>query len=206
MRRGERGGLSDAEWERVGAFLPVSNDRRGRWRDHQQVTDGILRQVRTGGSGVTCPNGSGLERRLRAPPAAVSAPGNVAAAGPRCGRRGGRDRLGHLGGLHHEVGTPARSRRPRSSYPRGRGGRTPGRDFAAQPGRPPVAAATRGTGRTRRSADTARRTPTLHRPIALASRSKPHRSSTRRADGVADGLEGCADRSAQFGHVPSPKP
>lgn len=29
-------------------FLPVSNGRCGRWRDHRQVIDGILHRVRTG--------------------------------------------------------------------------------------------------------------------------------------------------------------
>ncbi|MFD5764400.1 IS5 family transposase [Streptomyces sp. NPDC127049] len=48
MGRGERGDLSDAEWERLRPFLPVSNGRRGRWRDHRQVIDGILHRVRTG--------------------------------------------------------------------------------------------------------------------------------------------------------------
>ncbi|RKE05030.1 transposase [Streptomyces sp. TLI_171] len=48
MGRGERGGLSDAEWERLRPFLPVSNGRGGRWRDHRQVIDGILHRVRTG--------------------------------------------------------------------------------------------------------------------------------------------------------------
>ncbi|MER5634387.1 IS5 family transposase [Streptomyces nitrosporeus] len=44
----ERGDLSDAEWERLRPFLPVSNGRCGRWRDHRQVIDGILHRVRTG--------------------------------------------------------------------------------------------------------------------------------------------------------------
>ncbi|QES51939.1 hypothetical protein DEJ50_32995 [Streptomyces venezuelae] len=35
--------LTDAEWERLRPFLPVSNRRCGRWRDHRQVIDGILR-------------------------------------------------------------------------------------------------------------------------------------------------------------------
>src|SRR4051812_45047500 len=48
MGRGERGDLSDAEWERLRPFLPVSNGRCGRWRDHRQVIDGILHRVRTG--------------------------------------------------------------------------------------------------------------------------------------------------------------
>lgn len=43
-----RGDLSDAEWERLRPFLPVSNGRCGRWRNHRQVIDGILHRVRTG--------------------------------------------------------------------------------------------------------------------------------------------------------------
>ncbi|WP_442806220.1 IS5 family transposase [Streptomyces sp. NBC_01317] len=43
-----RGELSDAEWERLRPFLPVSNGRCGRWRDHRQVIYGILHRVRTG--------------------------------------------------------------------------------------------------------------------------------------------------------------
>nr|WP_233414814.1 IS5 family transposase [Streptomyces sp. N35] len=43
-----RGDLSDTEWERLRPFLPVSNGRCGRWRDHRQVIDGILHRVRTG--------------------------------------------------------------------------------------------------------------------------------------------------------------
>ncbi|OKJ66548.1 transposase [Streptomyces sp. CB02460] len=45
MRRGD---LTDAAWERLRPFLPVSNGRCGRWRDHRQVIDGILHRVRTG--------------------------------------------------------------------------------------------------------------------------------------------------------------
>lgn len=43
-----RGDLTDAEWERLRPFLPVSNGRCGRWRDHRQVIDGILHRVRSG--------------------------------------------------------------------------------------------------------------------------------------------------------------
>jgi transposase len=43
-----RGDLTDAEWERLRPFLPVSNGRCGRWRDHRQVIDGILHRIRTG--------------------------------------------------------------------------------------------------------------------------------------------------------------
>ena len=48
MGGNRRGQLSDAEWERLRPFLPVSNGRCGRWRDHRQVIDGILHRVRTG--------------------------------------------------------------------------------------------------------------------------------------------------------------
>ncbi|MFJ1693379.1 MULTISPECIES: transposase [Streptomyces] len=43
-----RGDLTDAEGERQRPFLPISNRRCGRWRDHRQVIDGILHRVRTG--------------------------------------------------------------------------------------------------------------------------------------------------------------
>ncbi|MFI1840158.1 IS5 family transposase [Streptomyces olivaceoviridis] len=43
-----RGALTGAEWERLRPFLPVSNRRCGRWREHRQVIDGILHRVRTG--------------------------------------------------------------------------------------------------------------------------------------------------------------
>lgn len=43
-----RGDLSDAEWERLRPFLPVSIGRCGWWRDHRQVIDEILHRVRTG--------------------------------------------------------------------------------------------------------------------------------------------------------------
>ncbi|MFI6207649.1 IS5 family transposase [Streptomyces sp. NPDC051041] len=43
-----RGDPTGAEWERLRPFLPVSNGRCGRWRNHRQVIDGILRRVRTG--------------------------------------------------------------------------------------------------------------------------------------------------------------
>lgn len=43
-----RGDLSEEEWERLEPFLPVSNGRCGRWRDHRQVINGILHRERTG--------------------------------------------------------------------------------------------------------------------------------------------------------------
>ncbi|MFV8128926.1 transposase [Streptomyces syringium] len=40
--------MSDAEWERLRPFLPVSTRRCGGRRDHRQVIDGILHRLRTG--------------------------------------------------------------------------------------------------------------------------------------------------------------
>lgn len=51
-----RGDLTDAEWERLRPFLPVSKRRCGRWRDHRQVIDGILHRVRTGGHWCDLPD------------------------------------------------------------------------------------------------------------------------------------------------------
>jgi transposase len=48
MNMETRGDLSDKEWERLQPFLPVSDGRCGRWRDHRQVIDGILHRGRTG--------------------------------------------------------------------------------------------------------------------------------------------------------------
>ena len=42
-----RGDLTDEEWERLVPFLPISNGRCGRWRDHRQVINGILFRTRT---------------------------------------------------------------------------------------------------------------------------------------------------------------
>ncbi|MEU0631503.1 IS5 family transposase [Streptomyces sp. NPDC005989] len=40
--------LTNAQWERLEPFLPMSNGRCGRWRDHRQVVNGLLFQMRTG--------------------------------------------------------------------------------------------------------------------------------------------------------------
>ncbi|MEU2632637.1 transposase, partial [Kitasatospora sp. NPDC007106] len=40
--------MTGPQWERLEPLLPVRNRRRGRWRDHRQVIDGVLYRVRTG--------------------------------------------------------------------------------------------------------------------------------------------------------------
>ncbi|MEV5341180.1 IS5 family transposase [Streptomyces sp. NPDC052676] len=44
MRRSD---LAEAEWARIEPFLPGSDGRCDRWRNHRQVIDGILYRVRT---------------------------------------------------------------------------------------------------------------------------------------------------------------
>ncbi|MFD8802279.1 IS5 family transposase [Streptomyces atroolivaceus] len=141
----ERGDPSDAEWERLRPFLPVSNGRCGRWRDHRQVIDGILHRVRTGVHRRDLPERFGPWKTVYVRHRLWSADGTwgtAAAAGSGRGRRGRGDRLGHLGGLHHRARAPARGRRPHRSFTgscRLKGGRvvgTPGRDSVAEPRRP----------------------------------------------------------------------
>jgi transposase len=44
-----RGELTDRAWARIEPLLPAQSGRRGgRWRDHRQVINGILWQLRTG--------------------------------------------------------------------------------------------------------------------------------------------------------------
>jgi transposase len=41
--------LTDDEWERLAALLPSTRpQRRGRWRDHHQILNGILFRTRSG--------------------------------------------------------------------------------------------------------------------------------------------------------------
>ncbi len=112
------GDLSDAEWERLRPFLPVSNGRCGRWRDHRQVIDGILHRVRSGVQWCDLPERFGpwkivYERhRLWS---ADGAWGCLLQQGSGRGRRRRRDRLGYFGRLHHRAGAAVcggRSHRP----------------------------------------------------------------------------------------------
>ncbi|AZQ39965.1 transposase [Streptomyces cyaneochromogenes] len=67
---GDRGDLTDAQWERLEPLLPVSNGRCGRWRDHRQVVNGVLYRIRTGVHWRDLPERNGpwevLLRRIQA--------------------------------------------------------------------------------------------------------------------------------------------
>ncbi|WP_228901976.1 transposase [Streptomyces sp. DH1] len=43
-----RGDLTGSEWAVLEPLLPRSNNRCGRWRDHRQVINGIIRRLSTG--------------------------------------------------------------------------------------------------------------------------------------------------------------
>ncbi|MGW0777469.1 transposase [Streptomyces sp. NPDC002835] len=84
MGRGERGDQSDAEWERLRPFLPVSNGWCGRWRGHRQVIDGILPRVRTGAQWCDLPERFGTSSGAQVESAAIA---EVATPPPRAVER-----------------------------------------------------------------------------------------------------------------------
>ncbi|WSX65330.1 IS5 family transposase [Streptomyces sp. NBC_01411] len=151
MGRGERGDPSDAEWERIRPFLPVSNGRCGRWRDHRQVIDGILHRVRSGVWWRDLPErfgpwetvyerhrlwsaGGTRGRLLQWAQAAADAAGqidwNIAVDSTVVRAHQ------HAAGAHH----------PTARAKGGQGDRTPGRDSMAEPGRPAGGGGERGQG------------------------------------------------------------
>ncbi|MFF3149885.1 IS5 family transposase [Streptomyces sp. NPDC057927] len=148
-----RGDLTDAEWERLRPFLPVSNGRCGRWRDHRQVINGILHRVRTGVQWRDLPerfgpwktvyerhrlwSGDGTwEGLLRRVQAAADAAGeidwdiSVDSTIVRAHQ--------HAAGAHRS----ATSTRRKGGRRRG----TPGRDTVAEPRRPPGGGGAGGEG------------------------------------------------------------
>ncbi|MGP4012526.1 IS5 family transposase [Streptomyces sp. 4N124] len=148
-----RGDLTDAEWERLRPFLPVSNGRCGRWRNHRQVINGIMHRVRTGVQWRDLPNNSGRGRRSTSDTVCGRAtePGNVCSNRSRARLTRRVRSTGHLGGLHHRARASARGRRPHRSaagtrLEGGRSGRTPGRDAMAEPRRPPGGGGAGGEG------------------------------------------------------------
>ncbi|WP_443074101.1 IS5 family transposase [Streptomyces sp. NBC_01456] len=155
-----RGALSDAEWERLRPFLPVSNGRCGRWRAHRQVIDGILRRVRTGVQWRDLPERFGPWKTVYERPRLWSADGTrerllqqVQAAADAAGET---DWDISVDSTNHCPRASACGRRPhRSASGRGiKGGRrggTPGRDAAAEPRRPlgGNSAGSEGLGRSR---------------------------------------------------------
>ncbi|WP_405437122.1 IS5 family transposase [Streptomyces avidinii] len=148
-----RGDLSDAEWERLRPFLPVSNRRCGRWRDHRQVIDGILHRVRTGVQWRDLPERFGPWKTVYERHRLWSADGTwerllqqVQAAADAAGAIDWDISVDSTIVRAHQHAAGAR--RP-TACPRLKGGRSPrtsGRKRVAEPARPPGGGGAGGEG------------------------------------------------------------
>ncbi|WP_389862979.1 IS5 family transposase [Streptomyces sp. NPDC058305] len=147
-----RGDLSDAEWERLRPFLPVSNRRCGRWRDHRQVIDGILHRVRTGVHWRDLPerfgpwktyerhrlwSGDGTWERLLQ---------QIQAAADALDEIDWDISVDSTIVRAHQHAAGARRPAVGPRVKRGRSARTPGRDTVAEPRRPPGGGGAGGEG------------------------------------------------------------
>ncbi|WP_405715526.1 IS5 family transposase [Streptomyces xanthophaeus] len=154
-----RGDLSDAEWERLRPFLPVSSGRCGRWRDHRQVIDGILHRVRTGVQWRDLPERFGPWKTVYERHRLWSADGTwerllqqVQAEADAAGEIDWNISVDSTIVRAHQHAAGARTDPPPApSSKGGRAGRTPGRDTSAEPARPPGGggAGSEGLGRSR---------------------------------------------------------
>ncbi|MGG2463956.1 IS5 family transposase [Streptomyces sp. RGM 3693] len=148
-----RGDLSDEEWERLRPFLPVSNRRCGRWRDHRQVIGGILYRVRTGVQWRDLPERFGPWKTVYERHRLWSADGTweqllqqVQAAADAAGEIDWDISVDSTIVRAHQHA----ARTHRSAVgPRVKGGRTagtPGRNHVAEPARPPGGGGAGGEG------------------------------------------------------------
>ncbi|WP_436850537.1 IS5 family transposase [Streptomyces griseoloalbus] len=139
-----RGDLTDAEWERLRPFLPVSNGRCGRWRDHRQVIDGILHRVRTGVQWRDLPERFGPWKTVYERHRLWSADGtwerllqHVQAAADAAGEIDWDISVDSTIVRVHQHAAGARNRTAVGTRVKGgRRGRTPGRNTVAEPARP----------------------------------------------------------------------
>ncbi|WP_413787973.1 IS5 family transposase [Streptomyces murinus] len=154
-----RGDLSDAEWERLRLFLPVSNKRCGRWRDHRQVIDGILHRVRTGVQWRDLPERFGPWKTVYERHRQWSADGTwerllqqVQAEADAAGELERDISVDSTIVRAHQHAAGARNRSAANYLLKGgRASRTPGRDAVAESRRPPGGggAGSEGLGRSR---------------------------------------------------------
>ncbi|MFD7704346.1 IS5 family transposase [Streptomyces caelestis] len=148
-----RGDLTDAEQKRLRPFLPVSNGRCGRWRDHRQVIDGILHRVRTGVQWRDLPERFGPWKTVYERHRLWSADGTwerllqqVQAAADAAGEIDWDISVDSTIVRAYQHAAGARSIRPRRQAQRGRRGGTPGRDSVAESRRPPGGGGAGGEG------------------------------------------------------------
>ncbi|WP_399220739.1 IS5 family transposase [Streptomyces sp. T12] len=138
-----RGDLTDAEWERLRPFLPVSNGRCGRWRDHRQVIDGILHRVRTGVQWRGLPERFGPWKTVYERHRLWSADGTwerllqqVQAAADVAGEIDWDISVDSTIVRAHQHAAGADRTAAGARLKGGRSGRTPGRNAVAEPARP----------------------------------------------------------------------
>ncbi|MGW3236662.1 IS5 family transposase [Streptomyces olivaceus] len=148
-----RGDLTDAEWERLRPFLPVSNQRCGRWRDHRQVIDGILHRVRTGVQWRDLPERLGPWKTVYERHRLWSADGTwerllqqVQAEADAAGQIDWGISVDSTIVRAHQHAAGAHRTAAGSRLKRGRGGRTPERNAVAEPRRPPGGGGAGGEG------------------------------------------------------------
>ncbi|WP_435812254.1 IS5 family transposase [Streptomyces olivaceoviridis] len=149
-----RGDLTDAEWERLRPFLPVSNRRCGRWRDHRQVIDGILHRVRTGVQWRDLPERFGPWKTVYERHRLWSADGTwerllqqVQAAADAAGEIDWDIAVDSTIVRAHQHAAGARTEPPPAPASKGAGrGGTPGRNAVAEPARPPGGGGAGGEG------------------------------------------------------------
>ncbi|MFE1691673.1 IS5 family transposase [Streptomyces albidoflavus] len=146
-----RGDLTDAEWERLRPFLPVSNRRCGRWRDHRQVIDGILYRVRTGVQWRDLPERFGPWKTVYERHRLWSADGTWERLLQRV--QAEADAAGEIDWDVSVDSTVVRAHQHAAGAHRttvrlkgGHRGRTPGRDGLAEPPRPPGGGGEGGEG------------------------------------------------------------
>ncbi|MFF7094456.1 IS5 family transposase [Streptomyces rubradiris] len=146
-----RGDLTDAEWERLRPFLPVSNRRCGRWRDHRQVIDGILHRVRTGVQWRDLPERFGPWKTVYERHRLWSADGTwerllqqVQAEADAAGEIDWDIAVDSTIVRAHQHAAGARAEPPGGKG--GRRGGTPGRNAVAEPGGPPGGGGAGGEG------------------------------------------------------------
>ncbi|MFI9756308.1 IS5 family transposase [Streptomyces collinus] len=148
-----RGDLTDAEWERLRPFLPVSNRRCGRWRDHRQVIDGILHRVRTGVQWRDLPERFGPWKTVYERHRLWSADGTwerllqqVQAEADAAGEIDWDISVDSTIVRAHQHAAGAHRSAAGSRLKGGRTGRTPGRNSVAEPARPPGGGGPGGEG------------------------------------------------------------
>ncbi|MEU9499764.1 IS5 family transposase [Streptomyces sp. NPDC048196] len=138
------GDLTDAEWERLQPFLPVSNRRCGRWRDHRQVIEGILHRMRTGVQWRDLPEWFGPWKTVYERHRPWSADGTwerllqqVQAEADADGEADWDTSVASTIVRAHQHAAGARTEPPPAPTSKGgRSGRTPGRNAVAEPAHP----------------------------------------------------------------------